>query len=185
MTVPGCAGAIPVVPNPGDADTVATGAAGEATVDVAVLMESSTGDVSPDTGGPAAVGATVEVDDNAPVPQPATTVSTASTAMTAGARHRNRRRVPYIAVTPGPAGDQPRRRRVGGDGVAGDREPAPRVGVEQVPHRGRIRGPRGIPFLALEAELTAEPGDLHRSTPNFQTVGVICHEETESAVTRV
>ena len=108
LTVTGCAGAIPVAPNPGDADTAATGAAGEVIVVGALLVVTApTGDASPDTGGPAVAGAdvTMAVEDNAPVPQPATTVRTATTAITAGGRHRKLRRVPCLAVIAGPAGD--------------------------------------------------------------------------------
>src|SRR5664280_1508195 len=131
----GCAGAIPVVPNPGDADTVATGAAVTVTVVGVLLVVASTGDASPDTGGPAAVVTTVDLDDSAPVPQPATAVSTASTAITAitTGPHRNPRPVRCIAVIPGPADDPAGRRRVGGDGVAGDRGPAHRMGAGQLP----------------------------------------------------
>src|SRR5664279_1639672 len=94
VTATGWDGAIPVVPNPGDADTAATGAAGEVTVGGAVPMLSPTGETPPDTGGPTVPGAgiTVEVDDNAPVPQPTTAVRTATSATTATtdeARQRN------------------------------------------------------------------------------------------------
>ena len=65
------------------------------------MVVAQTGDASPDTGGPAAVVGTVDVADNAPVPQPASTVSTASIAITAGPRHRTPGRVPRIAVIPG------------------------------------------------------------------------------------
>ena len=81
---------------------IATGAASAVTAGGALLVEASTGDAPPDTGGPAAVGATVDVEVSAPVPQPASTVSTA---ITAGPRHRNTRRVPRLAVIAGPAGD--------------------------------------------------------------------------------
>ena len=82
-----------MVPNPGDAATVATGAAGEVTV-VGAPPVTPTGETPPETGGPAVAGAdiTVEVEDNAPVPQPTTAVRTATSATTATtdeARQRN------------------------------------------------------------------------------------------------
>ena len=80
VTVTGCDGAIPVVPNPGVAVTAAIGGA-VVTVDGAPAT-------SPETGGPAfplgpavvGVGVRELSDDSDPVPHPATTVSTAATA---------------------------------------------------------------------------------------------------------
>jgi len=56
VTVTGCAGAIPVVPNPGDAVTAATGAAGEAALlDAAAPLEAG-GWAVPICSAPVGVG---------------------------------------------------------------------------------------------------------------------------------
>ena len=94
VTATGWDGAIPVVPNPGEVDTAATGATGAADKVTVGAVVPKTGDAAPDTGGPAVAGAdvTVDVADSAPVPQPASTVRTATSATTATtdeARQRN------------------------------------------------------------------------------------------------
>ena len=97
VTVTGCVGGIPVVPNPGDAVTTATGRGAGAALVGAPLLElpsdvGPTGESSPESGGPAspplAGGGEVAVDDSEPVPQPAVTTTIA---VTTSARHRNRR----------------------------------------------------------------------------------------------
>jgi hypothetical protein len=76
VTVTGCAGAIPVLPNPGVAVTAAIGGA-------VVTVDGAPATGGPAFGlGPAVVGVGVRElsDDSDPVPHPATTVSTAATA---------------------------------------------------------------------------------------------------------
>jgi hypothetical protein len=107
VMVTGCAGAIPVVPNPGVAATAATGAVVRGVLVAAGLLAVPTEPAVPGrsalwpgavTVADVAVGG-VEVDDNGWFPQPATAARIPSAITRAGARHPTRR-LPLLKVVP-------------------------------------------------------------------------------------